>query len=90
LNIDNNAAERALRAVAIGRKNWLFAGSDNGGQTAAVLYSMVATCKQHGSEPFTYLRDVLSRLPPTPADQHADLLPAAWAKSQREQAEKPS
>ena len=89
LNIDNNAAERALRGVAIGRKNWLFAGSDAGGQTAAVLYSMVATCKQLGIEPFTYLRDVLTRLPQSPADHHADLLPAAWAQSQRDQATKP-
>lgn len=90
LTIDNNAAERALRAVAIGRKNWLFAGSDAGGQTAAVLYSMVATCKQLDIEPFTYLRDVLTRLPQTPADQHADLLPATWAQSQPEQAAPPA
>jgi len=76
LNIDNNAAERALRGVAIGRRNWLFAGSDEGGKTAAVLYSIVATCKQLNVEPFAYLRDMLTRLPQTPAEHHADVLPA--------------
>jgi transposase len=85
LNIDNNAAERALRGIAIGRKNWLFAGSDAGGQTAAILYSMVATCKQLGIEPFSYLKDVLARLPDHPADHIPELLPANWAKSQPEQ-----
>jgi transposase len=90
LNIDNNAAERALRGVAIGRKNWLFAGSDAGGQTAAVLYSIVATCKQLGIEPFGYLKDVLARLPEHPAEARAELLPANWAKSQREQADQPA
>jgi transposase len=90
LNIDNNAAERALRGVALGRRNWLFAGSDDGGQTAAVLYSIVATCKQLGIEPFTYLRDLLTRLPEHPADRHNELLPAAWAESQRQQVETPA
>jgi transposase len=90
LNIDNNAAERALRGVALGRRNWLFAGSDDGGQNAAVLYSIVATCKQLGIEPFTYLRDLLTRLPEHPADRHNELLPAAWAESQRQQVETPA
>jgi hypothetical protein len=84
LNIDNNAAERALRRVAIGRKNWLFAGSDAGGQTAAVLYSITATCQQLGVEPFAYLRHALAQLPNHPADRIAELLPAHWAKSQRQ------
>ena len=57
MNIDNNASERALRPVAVGRKNWLFAGSDAGGQTAAVLFTMTQTCKRHGVDPFVYLRD---------------------------------
>ena len=51
LNIDNNPAENALRGVAIGRKNWLFVGSDKGGTTAAVLYSILQTCKRHSVEP---------------------------------------
>ena len=63
LQIDNNASERALRAVAVGRKNYLFAGSDAGGRSAAVLYSIVGTCRRLGLDPFAYLRDTLARLP---------------------------
>ncbi len=87
LNIDNNASERALRAVAVGRKNWLFAGSDAGGRTAAVLYTVTQTCKRHGVDPFAYLRDVLARLPGLPADRLPDLVPHLWAAAQRAQAE---
>ncbi len=85
LNIDNNASERALRAIAVGRKNWLFAGSDAGGKTAAVLYTMVNTCKNLGIGPFRYLQDVLTRLPEQPADRLAELLPLRWAENQRQQ-----
>src|SRR5581483_677602 len=63
LEIDNNPAERALRAVAIGRKNYLFFGSDIGGETAAVLYTFTQTCQALSVEPWRYLRDVLERLP---------------------------
>jgi transposase len=87
LSIDNNVAERAMRAIAIGRKNWLFAGSDAGGHTAAVLYSIVATCKRHGIDPWQYLRDALTRLPTLPPDRLSELLPDVWAKAQREQSE---
>ncbi len=83
LAIDNNAAERALRAVAVGRKNYLFFGSDVGGATAAVLYSLVQTCKHLGIEPWRYLRDVLERLPTCPAEQLGELLPDRWAARQR-------
>lgn len=62
LQIDNNGAERALRTVAVGRKNWIFFGNDRGGQTAAVIYSLIATCKEHDVDPRTYLRDVLLRI----------------------------
>ena len=82
LNIDNNASERALRAIAVGRKNWLFAGSDRGGHTAAILYTMTQTCKQHDIDPFVYLRDVFSRLPGLPVDRLTELLPVCWAQSQ--------
>jgi hypothetical protein len=75
LSIDNNAAERAMRPVALGRKNWVFAGSDNGGRTAAVLYSMVATCRRHGLDPFAYLKDVIARLSDHPANRIDELLP---------------
>src|SRR5437588_9650340 len=59
LDIDNNVAERALRHIAIGRKNWLFAGSDKGAQTAAILFSVTSTCHWHGVDAFAYLRDLL-------------------------------
>ena len=83
LAIDNNAAERALRAVVVGRRNWLFAGSDRGGETAAVLYSFMATCRSLEVEPFAYLRDVLTRLPIQPADRLAELLPDAWLQARK-------
>jgi hypothetical protein len=79
LNIDNNAAENALRRVAIGRKNWLFAGSDNGGRTAAILFTFIATCQRHDVEPFAYLRDVLARIAAHPHHRLAELLPDHWA-----------
>ena len=75
LSIDNNAAERAVKPFAIGRKNWLFFGSDRGGHTLAILASFTATCELWQLNPWTYLRDVLTRLPTTPADQLFTLLP---------------
>jgi hypothetical protein len=81
LRIDNNLAERMLRAQAIGRKNYMFLGSDRGGRTAAVLYSLTGTCKHHNIDPFAYLRDVLGRLPAQPKDRLGDLLPDAWLGS---------
>lgn len=78
LNIDNNAAENALRRIAVGRKNWLFCGSDNGGRTAAVLFSIIATCERHKIEPFAYLKDVLTRIAATPVSQLDQLLPPRW------------
>ena len=78
LAIDNNASENALRRVAIGRKNWLFAGSDNGGHTAATLFSLIATCQRHAVEPFAYLRDVLTCIAATPISQLGKFLPDRW------------
>jgi hypothetical protein len=78
LDIDNNAAENALRRIAIGRKNWLFCGSDTGGHTAAVLFSLIATCQRHEVDPFAYLRDVLTRIAAHPMNRLADLLPDRW------------
>ena len=78
LAIDNNAAERALRRVCTGRKNWLFCGSDTGGERAAILYSLVATCKAHGIDPWAYLRDVLERISTHPNRRRAELLPRHW------------
>jgi transposase len=81
LSIDNNLAERMLRAQALGRKNWTFLGSDRGGRTAAVLYSLTGTCKHHDIDPFAYLQDILRRLPSHPADQLEELLPDVWFAS---------
>ena len=78
LDIDNNACERAMRPVAIGRKNFLFVGSDRGGRAAAVAYSLIQTCKLHHIEPFAYLSDVLRRLPSYPINRVAELLPFRW------------
>ena len=75
LEIDNNAAERALRAVALGRKNYLFAGSDAGGERAATLYSLIGTAKLNGLDPEAYLRNVLSRIADHPINRIEDLLP---------------
>jgi transposase len=76
--IDNNSAERAMRRVAVGRKNWLFAGSPAGGERAAVLYSLIETCSRHGINPHAYLTDVLQRVCTHPAKRVAELTPRAW------------
>jgi hypothetical protein len=75
LEIDNNAAERALRAVALGRKNYLFAGSDAGGERAATVYSLIGTAKLNGLDPESYLRDVLARIADHAINRIAELLP---------------
>ena len=75
LEIDNNAAERALRAVALGRKNYLFAGSDAGGERAAAMYSLIGTAKLNGVDPEAYLRHVLERIADHPINRITELLP---------------
>ena len=80
LAIDNNTAERAVKPYAIGRKNWLFFGSDRGGRTLATLSSFTATCLQFQINPWTWLRDTLTHLPITSADQLATLLPTPATK----------
>jgi hypothetical protein len=79
LEIDNNGAERSLRGVAVGRKNWMFFGSDNGGRTAAVLNSVIASCKRLHIDPFAYLRDICERIAGHPKNRLGDLLPDKWA-----------
>jgi hypothetical protein len=85
LAIDNNTSERTLRPAAIGRKNWLFVGNDQGGRTAAVLFTMIASAKANAADPFAYLRDVFKRLPILLAANNSDaaefdeLLPNRWS-----------
>jgi len=78
LCISNNAAERELRAVAVGRRNWTFAGSDEGGRRAAALYTLIATAKLNDIDPQTWLADVLARLPDHSAKRIHELLPWHW------------
>lgn len=82
LEIDNNAAERSLRAVALGRKNYLFAGSDTGGDRAAGIYTLVGTAKLNGLDPEAYLRDVLTRIADHPINRIDELLPWNLASAQ--------
>lgn len=76
--MSNNAAERALRGIAVGRRNWTFAGSDAGGRRAAALYTLIETCKMNGVDPRAWLADVLERLPGHPAKRIDELLPWNW------------
>ena len=78
LEIDNNVAERTLRRIGTGRNNWTFLGSDTGGCTAAVLFSLVATCERHQVNPFVYLRDVLTKIAAHPMNHLPHLLPHRW------------
>jgi transposase len=75
VEMDNNAAERALRAVAIGRKNYLFAGSDTGGERAAAIYSLIGSAKLNGIDPEAYLSSVLRRIADHPINRIGELLP---------------
>jgi transposase len=84
LAIDNNVSERALRTVVTGRNHWTFCGSDAGGHRPAILYSLVATCKAHGIDPWAYLRDVFERIPTHPNRRRAELLPRQWKAAQAE------
>jgi len=80
LDIDNNLSERTLRMVVIGRKNYMFAGSEAGAWRAAIIYSLVASCKLNEIDPFRYFRDILSRVSTYPADKIDELLPSEWKK----------
>ena len=83
LAIDNNGAERSLRYIVVGRRNWLFYGSDKGGRTAAVLSSLIASCKRLRIEPFAYLRDLFTRISTHPHHRLDDLLPDKWLAAQQ-------
>ncbi len=75
LSIDNNASERTLRTIAVGRKAWLFVGSDDSAQSAGNLFSLIASCKLHDLEPEAYLRDIFRVLPHWPDDRYLELAP---------------
>ena len=79
--LSNNAAERALRGIALGRKSWLFAGSDRGGQRAAAMYSLIVTAKLNDVDPEVWLADVLGRIATHPASRIDELLPWNWQAS---------
>jgi transposase len=86
LCMSNNAAERELRAVAVGRKNWTFAGSDEGGRRAAAVYTLIATAKLNDIDPQAWLADMLARLPDHPAKRIHELLPWNWHRPPAAQA----
>ena len=76
--LSNNAAERALRGIALGRRAWLFAGSDRGGERAAAIYTLIATAKLNNINPQAWLADVLARIADHPASRLQELLPWNW------------
>jgi transposase len=80
VEIDNNAAERSIRGIALGRKNYLFAGSDTGGNRAAAIYSLIETCKLNAIDPEAYFRDILTRIADYKINRIAELLPWVWKK----------
>ncbi len=83
--IDNNLVENAIRPTAIGKKNWLFFGSEEAGTRNAVVYTLIENCRMHGIDPFAYLKDVLERLPTTTNHQVAQLTPVNWKKARQAQ-----
>jgi transposase len=83
VEVDNNLVENAIRPTALGKKNWLFFGSEEAGQRSAVIYTLIENCRMHGIEPYSYLKDVLARLPHTTNQQVAQLTPLNWQKARR-------
>ena len=77
--LSNNAAERGLRGIALGRKSWLFCGSDRGGRRAAAMYSLIVSAKMNGVDPQAWLADILARIATHPAHRIDELLPWNWA-----------
>ena len=80
--LSNNAAERAIRGIAVGRRNWTFAGSDTGGHRAAALYTLIETCRLNDVDPRAWLADILARMPNHPARRIDELLPWNWKAAQ--------
>lgn len=84
IEIDNNLVENAIRPTAIGKKNWLFIGEAGAGDSSAILFTLIEACRSRSIDPWTYITDVLNRLPTMKITQVRDVLPEAWAKEQRE------
>jgi transposase len=84
VEIDNNLVENAIRPTALGKKNWLFIGEADAGQRGAIVYTIIECCRRRGTDPYTYLRDVLSRLPHMTNHQVPQVTPEAWCKSRQE------
>jgi len=82
VEIDNNLVENAIRPTALGKKNWLFVGEAGAGDRGAILYTIIECCRRRGFDPYTYLREVLTRLPRMTNHQIPEVTPAAWAKAQ--------
>lgn len=85
LEMTNNAAERAIRPLTLGRRNWTFLGSDSGGDRAAVFYTIIQTCRLNGINPEAYLTDVIGRIADHPANRIDELLPWNWRPIQADQ-----
>jgi hypothetical protein len=83
VEIDNNLVENAIRPTALGKKNWLFFGSEEAGQRSAVIYTLIENCRLHGVEPYTYLKDVLGRLPTTTNRAVDQLTPLKWKQARQ-------
>jgi hypothetical protein len=81
VEIDNNLVENAIRPTALGKKNWLFVGEADAGERAAIIYTIIESCRRRGIDPYTYLKDVLTRLPEMTNHQIPEVTPAAWAKA---------
>ena len=86
--LSNNAAERSVRGIAVGRRNWTFCGSDTGGHRAAVMFTMIETAKLSDVDPKAWLADVLARIPDHPAQQLDALLPWNWKAAREKEAER--
>jgi len=85
VEIDNNLVENAIRPTAVGKKNWLFFGSEEAGRRNAVIYTLIQNCRMHGIDPYAYLKDVLERLPRTTNRHVAELTPLNWKKARQAQ-----
>jgi hypothetical protein len=84
IEIDNNLVENAIRPTAVGKKNWLFVGEAGAGQRGAIIYTIIESCRRRNLDPYTYLLDLLTRLPHLTNHQISEVTPATWAKNRRE------